>query len=660
MKTLITKHSMITVCILCALLAGAALVVEAQEFRTHQVGNIRTMMFDNDWGHYETYGELFEWPALERFRTHGFSALTWITLDNFTDQHGDTHFRVAYGGQEDPHHIPIPGTFRHIVRHEPPEVIVDDLPQGGPFRGEVDPNLIADEMIETQYVHNGRPKDFPADNPGGGPGIWVTKRTYTFNNPQYADFIIFEYIYEVTRKTHYDLDEPDIPEQTLENVHFGYNFGFQVTEAGMRAYGIGGGDTNVWGDYMNVPAIISNRDSLTFTYVRNASNPRVGEYDSFGDPSPSGFVVGPPGRFLSESFVGFGPLHVDVSVADQSNDPNQPRTIDRLSRRDIWFGDAYVPYDAVASGERERGVHITDPGADPLDEDNSPNMEFQGYGPYTLQEGDQVRIVFALVFGGISQEKTIEYGQKWLNGEISDAEKNDILMTGLDSLAQNIDRAGFVWEQGLNVPSAPPSPNLTVSSGPDMTILEWEDITQRDFQGALDHYRVYRATGDFFAQYSLIYSGTETYFEDNNVSRGVPYYYYVTAVNTDGLESSRSQNRTLTSVTSFEPGMPTTANVRVVPNPYNITAGALNFGEERDRILFVNLPPIARLRIFTESGELVRTINHDNLTADYAWDQITDYNQLVSTGVYVLVVDKARDLDGNPLRDAIEKFVIIR
>jgi hypothetical protein len=51
--------------------------------------------------------------------------------------------------------------------------------------------------------------------------------------------------------------------------------------------------------------------------------------------------------------------------------------------------------------------------------------------------------------------------------------------------------------------------------------------------------------------------------------------------------------------------------------------------------------------VFTATGDLVKVIRHDNGSADEVWDQVTDFNQLAASGVYILHVTEARDMDDN-------------
>jgi hypothetical protein len=150
----------------------------------------------------------------------------------------------------------------------------------------------------------------------------------------------------------------------------------------------------------------------------------------------------------------------------------------------------------------------------------------------------------------------------------------------------------------------------------------------------------------------------------------VDYYYAVTAVdngsqNTYGvsigkrLESSLYATRSLLPAASYKPGLSESGKVRVVPNPATVAAGGMSFAGTPDKILFVNLPVKCTLRIYTETGNLVTTISHYG-TADHEWNQRTDGNQYVASGIYILAVTDAQGLDGAPLDNQFVKFVIVR
>ena len=164
---------------------------------------------------------------------------------------------------------------------------------------------------------------------------------------------------------------------------------------------------------------------------------------------------------------------------------------------------------------------------------------------------------------------------------------------------------------------------------------------------------------------------------------GIPYYYAVSAY--DGYKSAEEAGQELLpsysplsnykkSVdnapipvfpgTLYETGddIPPLDRVLVVPNPYRGTAEWEV--EYEDRIKFTNLPPVAKISIFSLSGDLIKEIEHTNGQAEEYWDLVTRNNQSVVSGLYVYVVE-APDVNivgesSKNLEKYIGKFAIFR
>ena len=164
---------------------------------------------------------------------------------------------------------------------------------------------------------------------------------------------------------------------------------------------------------------------------------------------------------------------------------------------------------------------------------------------------------------------------------------------------------------------------------------------------------------------------------------GIPYYYAVSAY--DGYKSAEEAGQELLpsysplsnykkSVdnapipvfpgTLYETGddIPSLDRVLVVPNPYRGTAEWEV--EYEDRIKFTNLPPVAKISIFSLSGDLIKEIEHTNGQAEEYWDLVTRNNQSVVSGLYVYVVE-APDVNivgesSKNLEKYIGKFAIFR
>lgn len=83
--------------------------------------------------------------------------------------------------------------------------------------------------------------------------------------------------------------------------------------------------------------------------------------------------------------------------------------------------------------------------------------------------------------------------------------------------------------------------------------------------------------------------------------------------------------------------------IRVVPNPFVVASG---FDTVRDRheIHFTRLPLQCTIKIFTLTGELVRTLQHQSevsSSSDERWDLKTEFGSEVAYGVYLYHIDSA-------------------
>lgn len=86
------------------------------------------------------------------------------------------------------------------------------------------------------------------------------------------------------------------------------------------------------------------------------------------------------------------------------------------------------------------------------------------------------------------------------------------------------------------------------------------------------------------------------------------------------------------------------SNIYVVPNPYVAFSPSeqpgLSTSLRGDRDLqFRNLPPKCTIRIYTLMGELVQTIEKDDLTSTAHWDLLSNESQRIAYGIYIYHVD---------------------
>ncbi|MDZ7374656.1 MAG: hypothetical protein ONB23_11895 [candidate division KSB1 bacterium] len=675
------------------------LALSRAQTRTHDLGDFKLRIEANDVINTNDVEPTGEWPqdhfrySTIVFHNNGFVVGKWIDADGTVHIKEEFFDPVTYNQTE-------PYGIKEYRRFKPPEVWVFSegqwLLSSRPFKGIVDPNLPSDIMIEVRFKAR--------------PGFDVLRRSYSFSNPYHDDYVIVYNRYLVT----FDWDQDPEPDtdttQTLEDVYFIVGYCFQTAEGTWITYSRWYEEAkDDWATYeVYTPKLVQGGRNLVISYGWDGDHPEITEFEKggreFDDTGDPRFAIGeggatpmPSGEFISTAYAGFAALHVDKSPKDHSDDPSQPTSIiTNINIYNVWdseFPGFATIWDWAASGTKQ----TVQQQAGWPDDASAVEAEypFQAFGPYDLVKGDSVVIVYAVGANGISRQLAIEKGLQWRDwyrgvagATFDDNAKNALLATGRDSLFQTLDRALWAWSRGLDIPDPLPSPSLTVTSGPDVIYLDWEDLSNVGDPDThvpdLDHYNIYRKRGSFLVDtYSeLNAEGTHllwekiaevpkgvTHYEDRDVIRGEPYHYAVTAVD-DGtqntvfpgqkLESSRYANRTEIPAYAFKPGSSDASKVRIIPNPYVVRAGEFNFTGEDDKILFVNLPPYCTLRIYTATGDLVKTIEHVSGSADESWDQVTDYNQLVASGVYILQIDNARDLNGKPIKGSIQKFVIIR
>jgi hypothetical protein len=103
--------------------------------------------------------------------------------------------------------------------------------------------------------------------------------------------------------------------------------------------------------------------------------------------------------------------------------------------------------------------------------------------------------------------------------------------------------------------------------------------------------------------------------------------------------------------------------VGVVPNPY-IVRSHMNETEYVREIRFTKLPSSCKITIYTVNGELVQTLDHEDLTSEDSneilsggeaiWDLRTVNNQEVAPGLYLFTVES------DDMEDYIGKFAVVR
>jgi hypothetical protein len=365
------------------------------------------------------------------------------------------------------------------------------------------------------------------------------------------------------------------------------------------------------------------------------------------------------------------------------DESSQPRTVKRVNNVN-WLN---------TSGTSRPEVYdwIVEPGtvrADRLMQNNDPTDQQQilepstfqiAFGPWDLAVGEWIHVVEAWIVNGPHESENKRVGALWVSNSITFAEKEAFLDSGEDSLRAAVALARTAWANRRVVngtvqgnpsswpigvaPSLPLGPSwpVTVSStsGPSRNDVTWSSVSDAV------SYNIYRMSGH---ETNLpdppvpVANVTGTSFTDQDVVRGERYFYAVTAVNAAGQESSLFATRGANAgVSPFSSPVSDLTQVRVVPNPFSILGGDLssggtNFTGQPNKLLFVNLPENAIIRIFTLNGDLVTRLDHTSGSGDEEWAfMANDNNQFIVSGVYV-----AHITDPATGESDIEKFVIVR
>ena len=629
----------------------------------------------------------------------------WIGTSNYTDAEqygGNTYaYKVVHLGPRgwDMSREFMPIEFKLIGRFDHPQVIVDGVEASelkwDDVVDEIDENLPCDRMIYNVV--------------NTSIGITMTRRIYAWSQKFHDDYFITEYIFKNTGNVDPD---PDIerPDQTLTDVWFFFQYRYAVSREGADATGL---NSPRWGINAMLTTRGEARESDSFneyTYTGSYADWLNGDadadslrcqlawagrhssatYDLIGYPD----VKNKTGRLMGPQFIGVMTLHADKSASDKSDDPLQPATTtyqqsdDPPTRPNDQFDSQRMveEWKWITRGHRlpRHDELVGDGFPDQLEGTPGGFSNCNGYGPYTLGPGDSVRIVVAEGVGGLRRELCEEIGTNWLKGSSpytlpdgstttnKDTYKNAWVMTGMDSLFRTFGRARKNYNLQFNIPTPPRPPKFfDVNSGGDRIRLTWsqESESAPGFAG----YRVYRAIASYDTTFQMIFEcGQDTdhpiivnSYDDTTARRGQSYYYYLTAFD-DGstnmspanphgsLESSRFWTRTIDPAFLKREAGQSMEDIRVVPNPFNIRARDFQFIGEPDKIMFLDIPGQCTIRIYTERGDLIKTIKHTDGSGDESWNSNTEYGQVVVSGVYIAVFETP---DG---QKAIRKFVIIR
>ena len=651
-------------------------------------------------GFVRTQQDGLRWPGIYRFTDMQAAKALWIGATNVTDDLGTQYaHRVVHAGPRvsgSGEFFPV--RFELISRLAPTSVYVDGAltePEAAMVTDLSDASIPGDAML-INVVNTLL-------------GITMERRIIQFAQEYHDNYHVLEYTFTNTGNTDADTDI-ELPNQTLEGVYFFFQWRLSVAKETRYVIGNGTG----WG----LNAMLDTRgdgvkadppeEDFRAQFVWHGKFPAFSAYDNLGGPIlpqalPALNVASTDtlGRLGASQFVGVVTLHADVSPTDPSDDPTQPTTTTWIGSDDPYTSqnDAFNPskmeveYGVMSGGHKSpRHADVVEPTGLPgfLAPVGDPSLgtpggfsNANGYGPYTLAPGESIRIVLAEGAAGLSREANEAIGHAYKEADANDdapisytvhgrthtLTKNEWVFTSRDSLFQMFRRALANYASGYSIPRAPvPPAAFEVTGGGDRIGLSWQPHATEPLP---ESWEIYRARGRYDSTYTLVHTaaGGDTSYDDTTPIRGIDYYYYMVAVQSgsrnDGtgltppgrpLRSSRYATQTYSPTRLKRPAGSVLADIRIVPNPYNIAASAqVRFPDQTDKLAFFNIPGRCTIAIYTDLGELVDTIEHTDGSGDEFWDHTTSSRQVVASGLYIAVIT---DLDTN--ERIIKKFVIIR
>jgi len=624
-----------------------------------------------------------QWPAILRKQDSQAAKGLWMGAKNFTDETGLTYdYKVVHiGPRANGVGEVFPETFEMVSKYEPPRVLVDGLLSYGKSteNDDVDPGIDADRMIynvvNTQL------------------GVTMERKILAFSHQDHDNYFVYEYTYTNTGNVDDD-SEIELPNNEIQDfyVYFQYRYSpcfqsrFVIGNA--SGWGIstmndarGDGADNI--TLYNDPA--DERFRAQYAWQGFWPNRTPQNYDNIGGPiwDPSGPTLDrgyttaddTVGRLAAPQFIGLVTLYADDPNNYGTDDINQPSTTNWLGSNDdrtmnndpynqVWMQQEYA---IMSEGhESPRHAWVAEPTGNFANQQNwlssSAGFSFgNGYGPYNLSIGESITIVMAEAVDGLGIEECIDIGKQYKKGTIDAVAKNTLVLTGRDSLFKTFRNAISNFASGYTESQAPKPPStFNIDGGGDRIILRWDTYSN---SSNIAGYRIYRNEGEFdnpFKPGVLLYEAgpDERQYEDFSPIRGIGYYYYIQSVDNNGLVSSRYYMQSFDPAFLVRPAGKQISDVRVVPNPFILssTADRLRFGSaEPDKLAFFNIPGQCTIQIYTETGELIYTIEHTNGSGDEYWKGVTSSNQVVVSGIYLAVVT-----DNVTGEKEIVKFVVIR
>ncbi len=703
-------------CLLSITIPLSAQVSETQT-RYIRVGSLQSKFTaigsERAWNN--VYYEGLTWPSDYLFQDNAVIERTYIGSQDFTDEKGQ-HWDFYNNGISTAYARTniYPMVLKQTAKFANPTVYVDGINVSAPYLGDVDSvdeNQIADRIV-TNIVNTSM-------------GITMTRRVLAFSQQYHENYFVIEYTFKNTG--YVNAENIKVLNAPVKGFRFGFLNRYSVCREGAdkmgfdQEYGKHSWTTRRGENYSQHASEVSTlTESSPLPQWLRAGFEWTGQraentYDNIGSPD----VITNSGRLCSPQFAGFVTLHVDKSTADKSDDVNQPAVLGwhagdtypslgdmSLStapqQADMYNFLSGVPYKGLGSpSERMDEVYMTShPDPWKVHGDGGGTGLWMSFGPWDINPGDSVVIVLAFGVDGLDRSACWQIGKRWMqayknssdngpftlpDGSITtdkNVYKNTWVYTGKDSIMKTFSRAVRNYELGYNIPEAPqPPPVFDVKSGGDRISLTWGRSSSEGNPG-FGGYKIFRAVGTpdtIFTEIASLPPGASA-FDDVNPKRGFSYYYYICSFSDGSNNSSGGANPsgqllssrfyTKTNIAAYlrRQAGGKISDIRIVPNPYNIRSAELQYPGEPDKIMFLNIPGHCTINIYTENGNLINSISHEDGSGDERWNSNTSSGQVVVSGVYIVhftVTEDYLDPQTNEVKyrkgdTAIEKCIIIR
>ena len=340
------------------------------------------------------------------------------------------------------------------------------------------------------------------------------------------------------------------------------------------------------------------------------------------------------------------------------------------------------------------------------------------FGPYILEQGEKIEFSYAEVVGYGATEDPNEWDEggglgevideqlpwhlvpRW-NDEVKDPASNQILTQNYlgdygypDYVNSEVRTVKDVADMAYNaytgkppvlplwpednppdgvyqIPAPPPAPVTIISNNEFAhSVIRWgraqEAFSHPRLTGPAAMYRVYKSSAAIgpWTLLAEVPVGSAQYLVDEETYEvidpetivGESQWYSVTSVDAGGNVSGKTN---LTQATAgLGPVVGEITAVHAVPNPFYLNSGFTGGGTGNNspdnQIGFYGLPEQATIEIYSYSGQLVETIEHDAAQYSTPWFQVTRNDQEIASGVYFFIVHSA---DGQMYRG---KFVVIK